>query len=149
VLAAQEFLFDLNSLKYNWKSKTFFSLPKRFSKGTQTLNVEASGNNTDINIKKISATGGIVQGTFEGSFYIPKLQPSGYLNLEHYAFFNGNKISAEIFFEPRKNKGFDFFIPEIIAASRLLKDIHRLECLLSLQLKLAIILILSMVSLAE
>lgn len=108
-----EFLFDLNSLKYNWKSKTFFSLPKRFSKGTQTLNVEASGNNTDINIKKISATGGIVQGTFEGSFYIPKLQPSGYLNLEHYAFFNGNKISAEIFFEPRKNKGFDFFIPQL------------------------------------
>lgn len=108
-----EFLFDLNSLKYNWKSKTFFSLPKRFSKGTQTLNVEASGNNTDINIKKISATGGIVQGTFEGSFYIPKLQPSGYLNLEHYAFFNGNKISAEIFFEPRKDKGFDFFIPQL------------------------------------
>ena len=108
-----EFLFDLNSLKYNWKSKTFFSLPKRFSKGTQTLSVEASGNNTDINIKKISATGGIVQGTFEGSFYIPKLRPSGYLNLEHYAFFNGNKISAEIFFEPRKDKGFDFFIPQL------------------------------------
>ena len=92
-----EFSFDLKSLKYNWQSKTFFSLPKRFSKNTQTLNVEASGNNTDINVKKISASGGVVQGTFEGSFYIPKLQPSGYLNLEHYAFFNGNKISGEIF----------------------------------------------------
>ena len=108
-----EFSIDLNSFKYNWNSKTFFSLPRRFSKDTQTLNVEASGNNTDINIKKISATGGIVQGTFEGSFYIPKLQPSGYLNLEHYAFFNGNKISGEIFFEPRKDKGFDFFIPQL------------------------------------
>lgn len=108
-----EFSFDLKSLKYNWQSKTFFSLPKRFSKNTQTLNVEASGNNTDINVKKISASGGIVQGTFEGSFYIPKLQPSGYLNLEHYAFFNGNKISGEIFFEPRKDKGFDFFIPQL------------------------------------
>ena len=108
-----EFSFDLKSLKYNWQSKTFFSLPKRFSKNTQTLNVEASGNNTDINVKKISASGGVVQGTFEGSFYIPKLQPSGYLNLEHYAFFNGNKISGEIFFEPRKDKGFDFFIPQL------------------------------------
>lgn len=108
-----EFSFDLNSLKYNWKSKTFFSLPRRFAKGTQTLNVEASGNNIDINVKKLYASGGIVQGTFEGSFYIPKLQPSGYLNLEHYSFFNGNKISAEIFFEPRKDKGFDFFIPQL------------------------------------
>lgn len=108
-----EFFLNLNSLKYNWRSRSFFSLPERFSKDVQTLSVEASGNNTDINIKKISASGGIVQGTFEGSFYIPKLQPSGYMNLEHYAYFNGNKISAEIFFEPRKDKGFDFFIPQL------------------------------------
>ena len=50
-----EFSFDLNSLKYNWKSKTFFSLPRRFAKGTQTLNVEASGNNIDINVKKLQS----------------------------------------------------------------------------------------------
>lgn len=108
-----EFEMDFTTLQYQWKSRTSFSLPERFTKDIQTVHCIASGNNTDIAVERLSAEGGIFKGTFEGSFNIPKLQPSGYMNLEHYAFLNGNKISAEVYFEPRKGKGFDFFIPQL------------------------------------
>lgn len=108
-----EFEMDFTAREYQWKSRTSFSLPERFTKDIQTVRCSASGNSTDIVVEQLAADGGIFKGTFEGTFNIPNLQPSGYMNLEHYAFLNGNKISAEMYFEPRKGKGFDFFVPQL------------------------------------
>jgi hypothetical protein len=109
-----QFTLDAKNFRYEWQSKTSAELTKRISKKGQSVSLSAVGNNTDVNVEFLRAEGEFFQGTFEGNFYIPKLQPSGYLNLEYYAFhLNGNKMSAEIYFDPRKDRGFDFFIPQL------------------------------------
>nr|WP_318710820.1 translocation/assembly module TamB domain-containing protein [uncultured Treponema sp.] len=109
------FFMDLTSKRVSWSTKTTVNMPKgkRFTKSGQNVHVNCNGNNTDIQIAELSADGGIFKGTYKGEFNIPKLQPKGTLNLDYYAYFNGNKLSATVYFKPRATEGFDFFMPEV------------------------------------
>lgn len=109
------FFIDLGKMKYSWSTDTTLNMPKgsRFTKQGQNVYLKCRGNNTDVMIAKLEADGGIFKGTFTGEFNIEKLQPKGKLDLEYYAFFNGNKLSATAYFKPRKTEGFDFFMPEV------------------------------------
>ncbi|WP_407399314.1 translocation/assembly module TamB domain-containing protein [Treponema sp.] len=109
------FFMDLKTFKYSWSTNTTINMPrgKRFTKEGQNVYARCTGNNTDIMISNLSADGGIFKGTFKGEFNIPKLQPKGRLDLDYYAYFNGNKLSTTAYFTPRKTEGFDFYMPEV------------------------------------
>ncbi|MBQ0039595.1 MAG: translocation/assembly module TamB domain-containing protein [Treponema sp.] len=109
------FTLDFNSLRYSWSSDTEVNMPKNthFTKQGQNVYAKCTGNNTDIKISNLSADGGIFKGVFKGEFNIPKMQPKGKLDLDYYAYFNGNKLSATMYFKPRSGEGFDFYMPEV------------------------------------
>lgn len=109
------FFMDLRNNRYSYITKTTVKMPKgkRFTKYGQNVFINCRGNNTDINISELSADGGIFKGSYKGEFNIPKLQPRGTLNLDYYAFSNGNKLSTTAYFKPRANEGFDFVMPEV------------------------------------
>ena len=108
---------DLATKTYSWQADVAVDakLPQKICRNRdERIELSAAGDNTDIFVEHLTFTGEFLAGTFEGSFYIPKLQPAGYLNVEHWTFYmNGNEISGEVFFDPRRDEGFDIFIPQV------------------------------------
>ena len=117
VTASVQATGDLNTMSYSWQADVTINakLPQKICRDRdEKVELRATGDNTDVLVERLAFTGEFLQATFEGSFYIPKLQPAGYLNVEHWTFFmNGNQISGEIFFDPRRGEGFDIFIPQV------------------------------------
>ena len=117
VTASVQATGELATLTYSWQGDIAVDakLPQKICRDRdERIELSATGNNTDIFVERLEFKGEFLAGTFEGSFYIPKLQPAGYLNLEHWTFFmNGNEISGEVFFDPRRDVGFDIFIPQV------------------------------------
>ncbi len=107
------FNMNLGTLLYSWSGSAAVDFSKKISEKGQKLSISASGNNNDIYISSLEAEGEFFQGTFSGEFNIPNLQPSGMMNLEHYAFMGKRNLSCEVFFEPTGAKEFMMFIPEL------------------------------------
>ena len=115
VTTDSHFAMDFDKNRYSWFTDSEFNMPKgkTFTRHGQNLFAKCSGNNTDITIERLAATGGVFQGDFKGSFNIPRLQPEGTLNLEHYAFAENSRISTVCHFRPRRNEGFDMYMDEV------------------------------------
>ncbi len=112
VTTDSSFAMDLKTMDYSWNTDSEFFLPKgkRFTRDGQTVFLDAFGDRTDVTVNQLQAEGGIFNGTFKGSFNIPRLQPSGTLDVRGYVFGNGNVLSVRnIKLVPRRTKGFDFY----------------------------------------
>ncbi|WP_191016503.1 translocation/assembly module TamB domain-containing protein [Treponema zioleckii] len=77
-----------------------------------TIRSRLSGNKNYVNISRLSADNSILSAVFSGGYNIPRMQPSGNLNLNYFKLPNGGQVSAECIVEPL-SKGFQLFALQV------------------------------------
>ena len=105
-------LYSIKKHTLEWNADASVSLSKKLAPKGERLALKAKGNNTDIEIDSLIASGSLASGSLTGTFNIPMLQPSGQAKLDYYTLPNGNRISAELFVDP-VGDGFSCYIPSL------------------------------------
>lgn len=105
-------LGQVNDFNLKYDGKLNVVLPEKLISGNFNINTIFNGNKNNININKLSINSDFMSGNYEGSFYIPKLQPQGVFVLDNFTLDNGNSFFTEVYFDPLE-KGFMIFIPQI------------------------------------
>lgn len=115
---------DLRSREYSWSADASLSLSENFTLGGQSVALNASGNNSDINVRKLSARGDLASFSFTGSYNIPGMMPSGELLVDWFTLpTNGNRLSGELYVEPMGHS-FMCFIPELTLGDQTLNTLQ-------------------------
>ena len=117
--------FSLNvlSLDYSWTGSGSFYMPGDFFSSSERIAFDASGNNTDIKIRSISAEGQALGVKASGSFNIPSLMPSLAASVDHYLLPNGNALAGDLYVEPFKG-GISALIPVLSMGEETLSGVQ-------------------------
>lgn len=105
-------LGELKGFNINYDGKLNISLSENLISGDFNVNTIFNGNKNNVNINELAISSNFMNGKYEGSFNIPKLQPQGVFVLDNFVLNNGNSFFTEVYFDPLE-KGFMVFIPQI------------------------------------
>lgn len=112
--------FNLNTNLLTYHSSGNVHVPESFFPGEADISYSLSGDDSKINVKKLTANGRDIDAKLELSYIFKTMQASGTVDLVQYVLPNGKTASTEIYFDPLKNSGFMIFSPQVFVGDRYL-----------------------------
>lgn len=104
--------YVLSQNKLKWSTDGELSFPQSIAPEGEKAFFSVRGDNNLISIPLLKAEGSLADLTFNGTYKINTMQPSGTLELKRYTLPNGNSISGELYCDPME-KGFMCFVPQL------------------------------------
>ena len=101
----------------NLSTDAEISLSKKIMGQKVNVNYNLKGQNGIVKINRFNVSGEPVSASYEGSFDIKNMQPSGVFSLDHLLLNNGGLVQTEVYIEPYKN-GFMCFAPQLFMDER-------------------------------
>lgn len=112
-----DFSLNTKSLLFSWNAMGRIALSSNLVPGGESVSLNLKGNNSDIYIKSLNATGQMLDASLSGTFNIPSLDPLVTANVNYFTLPNGNQVSGELYLEKQKGK-YVAFIPQLFLGEK-------------------------------